>query len=247
MVRCADFYEKWKKDPNWCEKSPDTVDLIDHYLELVDELKEYGIDPIAIYKKFPEGIARVVMKITDDTTHAKVIKNIAGKIKRGDKVSQSDVNTWLGLAEKPRKIPSSSVVTPNTDDHDPTIVGKTTGGTASTKKPLTRPEPGDKNYGQYCAQPGSLPPESDAPIPAPLSEKLKEPAAKPATPYTADAIRQSAKDRINRMDQYAVAFINELSPAKQMAIEEYQRMHLEYQTMADLVVVAIDQMITSKK
>jgi hypothetical protein len=44
--------------------------------------------------------------------------------------------------------------------------------TEKSKKPLTQPEPGDPNYGKFCAQPGSLPPESNLPMQPSLAEQL---------------------------------------------------------------------------
>ena len=40
------------------------------------------------------------------------------------------------------------------------------------KRPLTQPEPGDPNHGKFCAQPGSLPPESSLPMQPSLKEQM---------------------------------------------------------------------------
>lgn len=101
-MRCADFYEKWKKDPNWCEKSPDSVREIDHYIETHSLLVEKGCDAGAVYKMFPARVVREVLKITDPATKERVLTNAAGMIKRGDKVASSDIKTWAGI-EPPRK------------------------------------------------------------------------------------------------------------------------------------------------
>jgi len=99
MVRCADFYEKWKKDPNWCEKSPKAVEQIDHYLSLVEEIADKNVDPIAIYKQFPERVAREVFKLKGDVRES-VVTNSAGMIKRGEKVSTQDIDAWMGVVPK---------------------------------------------------------------------------------------------------------------------------------------------------
>jgi hypothetical protein len=105
-MRCADFYEKWKKDPNWCEKSPEAVRQIDHYLELVAQIEVEGVELAAIYKRFPERAAREVLKIKDEELKRTVLHNAAGMIKRGEKVSKSDILVWSGIEkpspEKPR-------------------------------------------------------------------------------------------------------------------------------------------------
>jgi hypothetical protein len=125
MVRCADFYEKWKRDPNWCEKSPKAVEQIDHYLALVEEITEQGVEPIAIYKNLPEKVGREIYKLKGDPRKTIVI-NSAGKIKRGEKVSTGDVNVWLGIEPK---TPSQSDEEKRTKVPNPTPV------------PSVKPEP----------------------------------------------------------------------------------------------------------
>jgi hypothetical protein len=99
-MRCAEFYEKWKKDPNWCEKSPQAVYQIDHYLELVGELEKMGAATGAIYKFFPEGTAREVLKLKDGKVRSDILTNASGMIKRGERVTPKDLKVWLGISTK---------------------------------------------------------------------------------------------------------------------------------------------------
>lgn len=39
MVRCDEFYSKWRKAGNFCEKHPATAAAIDHYLDLLPEIE----------------------------------------------------------------------------------------------------------------------------------------------------------------------------------------------------------------
>lgn len=39
-MRCKDFYEKWKRCGNFCEKHPDTAREIDRYLDFIEEYPE---------------------------------------------------------------------------------------------------------------------------------------------------------------------------------------------------------------
>jgi len=171
MVRCADFYERWKKDPNWCQKSPDTVNQIDHYLGLVGELEMLGVETVAIYKKFPERVARDILKIKDDKIRAGVIGNAAGMIKRGDQVSTGDVKVWAGLEEKSQKLTS------NSDVRTPTMVGnrspKTEEKTEITDVP-SAPIAGDlkKKYTPPENKPAPTP-ESIPPVVSPCDNGLK--------------------------------------------------------------------------
>lgn len=96
-MRCEAFYERWKKDPNWCEKSPTSVREIDHYLETHALLVDMGCDAGAVYKMFPAGVALEVLKINSSAIKDRVLRNAAGMIKRGDKVSKGDIKTWAGI------------------------------------------------------------------------------------------------------------------------------------------------------
>ena len=64
-MRCTEFYERWKKDPNWCEKSPDTVNLISHYLALLDEMAALEIPNTTMVGLLPERSARPLFKVED--------------------------------------------------------------------------------------------------------------------------------------------------------------------------------------
>ena len=46
--------------------------------------------------------------------------------------------------------------------------------TSKNPKPLTRPRPGEPNYGKFCAQPGSLP-VTDLPMQPSLKEQMGVP------------------------------------------------------------------------
>jgi len=97
-MRCDEFYQKWKKHPNFCEKSPESVRLIDFYLSTVDEVVTQDLDESAVYVGLSERAARPLFKEKDPKVRAIVIANIAGMIKRGQKVSAADVTTWIEAA-----------------------------------------------------------------------------------------------------------------------------------------------------
>jgi len=52
MVRCEEFYEKWKRDPNWCRKCATSVWYINRYIELTEsypqlrQLSESALRPL---------------------------------------------------------------------------------------------------------------------------------------------------------------------------------------------------------
>jgi len=55
LVRCEEFYEKWKRDPNWCKKCPTAVFYIDRYIELTQRYPSL--------RKISEGAARPLLSI----------------------------------------------------------------------------------------------------------------------------------------------------------------------------------------
>lgn len=101
MVRCADFYEKWKKDPNWCEKSPAAVSRINSYLSLIDEICEReNLTPELVSINFPERAARAVMSVKDEAVKKVVINDAIDMVRRGVKVTSADVSDWIEIESR---------------------------------------------------------------------------------------------------------------------------------------------------
>ncbi|MGD0955059.1 MAG: hypothetical protein ABR985_22185 [Methanotrichaceae archaeon] len=59
MVRCSEFYDKWNKSHNFCEKDPRTAGQIDAYLDELDILTK--IASISKDPKYSEAIAHVTI------------------------------------------------------------------------------------------------------------------------------------------------------------------------------------------
>ena len=96
MVRCTEFYERWKRHPNFCEKSPAVVRRIDHYLTLVEDLESTGIDQELTFANFSEGAHRLLSEVKNNpTVYNKVLDNIAGRLKNGRQVTARDVKYWI--------------------------------------------------------------------------------------------------------------------------------------------------------
>lgn len=82
MVRCADFYAKWERDPNWCEKCRTAVIQINEYIDLVADLEEKGIDKDVTYVTLPENAARPLFGIRNDEKRAKAISHVENALTR---------------------------------------------------------------------------------------------------------------------------------------------------------------------
>jgi len=55
MVRCVEFYEKWEKAGNFCEKHPETARRIDKYLNEIIEVEEAIKEEKPHFANGPEG------------------------------------------------------------------------------------------------------------------------------------------------------------------------------------------------
>ena len=81
MVRCADFYAKWERDPNWCEKCKSAVSQINEYIGLVEELEARGIPRESTFVNLPEGSARPLFGIRDEEKREKAISTVENALK----------------------------------------------------------------------------------------------------------------------------------------------------------------------
>lgn len=88
MTRCEEFYEKWESVPNWCEKCPEAVRLINNYLDLVDELARQGVDKDTTNVGFSEGAARPLIREKDAEIKALAISEVAHMLKSQKKRSE---------------------------------------------------------------------------------------------------------------------------------------------------------------
>jgi hypothetical protein len=144
MVRCADFYKKWEKVPNWCEKTKGAVSLINSYLDLVAELSSRGIDKDIIYAKFSETAARPVFSLKNPETRVKILNYICSCLSRSEKIQAGDLKNLVSSYE-PKEKPTT---TSNSDVNEFTKVN------SQTPLPEEKPEeqPPVKEPGQVMAK-----------------------------------------------------------------------------------------------
>jgi len=93
LVRCAEFYNKWQKYGNFCEKDPNTAAQIEAYLDQILEIAEViekipgfvkeGEDPTAIAASLvSEGATRPLISEKDREIRQEAIEQIAKKSKQ---------------------------------------------------------------------------------------------------------------------------------------------------------------------
>ncbi len=83
MSRCLEFYEKWAKDPNWCEKSPEAVRLINNYMKLMDILECRGVSRETTNVGVTEGACRPLFTEKDPNIKEKAILSIKNSLETG--------------------------------------------------------------------------------------------------------------------------------------------------------------------
>ncbi len=86
MTRCKEFYDKWRRDPNWCEKCKSAVSQINSYLGFIDELESRGVPREFTLVNLPESAIRPLFTEKDPN------------IKEGAIVS---VKNWLETGKNP--------------------------------------------------------------------------------------------------------------------------------------------------
>ena len=81
-MRCEEYYEKWKKDPNWCEKCQSAVSRINNYFDLAGELESKGIPKETTFVGLSEGAARPLFTEKNPVVKAKAISHVEKLLKR---------------------------------------------------------------------------------------------------------------------------------------------------------------------
>ena len=113
MVRCEEFYERWKEDPNWCKKAKSAVNDINSHLGLVDLCeKEFGIDTASAMADFSERAARPIRREKDQNVQTRAIKKVAQRLRDGKKVTTKDAQQIIKEARlelKKEKDPVQSI------------------------------------------------------------------------------------------------------------------------------------------
>ena len=99
MTRCPEYYQKWEKDPNWCNLCASSVSQIESYIDLVNRLEEAGAPRKFTYVKLSENHSRDFrhhLKKSNDDDKKTMIKRVADVIKNPDskKVTPAQLNDF---------------------------------------------------------------------------------------------------------------------------------------------------------
>lgn len=84
MTRCEEFYEKWKRDPNWCGKCETEVWRINRYIETLDAHPSL--------RDISAGALRPILeKKLDIDTREKLLEKVENEVKQGKQMRIADI------------------------------------------------------------------------------------------------------------------------------------------------------------
>jgi hypothetical protein len=92
MVRCDEFYEKWKRCGNFCEKHPRTAEQIDEYLSFIEQLEE---DERMDFAQIPEATLRPLINEQDPVVREKAIESIKKSVESRKSLADGKFTTKL--------------------------------------------------------------------------------------------------------------------------------------------------------
>lgn len=88
MTRCDEFYQKWRQDPNWCDKCRTEVYRINKYIET--------LDAFPTLKEVSAGALRPILdKKMDTETRNKLLGEVERKVKSEGNVTSTDVQILM--------------------------------------------------------------------------------------------------------------------------------------------------------
>jgi hypothetical protein len=109
MTRCLEYYDKWEKEPNWCNLCASAVSQINSYIELVNEIENAGADRKFTMVNLPERVARPIYTIKDPKARAETVKNLVEYLKQSNskKLDALQLHNLLGIGKCRQSEPST--------------------------------------------------------------------------------------------------------------------------------------------
>lgn len=88
MTRCEEFYEKWKRDPNWCGKCRTEAYRINKYIEVTEKFP--------VLKRLSATRLRPVLdnRLRDDTK-LDLLLILTKRIEQGEQISKAEIESMV--------------------------------------------------------------------------------------------------------------------------------------------------------
>jgi hypothetical protein len=113
VTHCAEFFQKWKKEPNFCGVGRATAQKIDRYIDFVEGFsKEYKIPEEVIVYNAPMGAVSELLRYKEDVEIRKDAEKQIAKVLTEDKkaITSNYVKHIIGITPKTKPIFKSPVV-----------------------------------------------------------------------------------------------------------------------------------------
>lgn len=102
MAHCKEFFEKWKRDGNFCGVGEVQGTIIRAYLDFVHELSQnYGINEESCYKLLTSSAIAgngFLLLSKESPRRKEVVEKIVDFLKRDQKVRRLDIRKWTAIA-----------------------------------------------------------------------------------------------------------------------------------------------------
>ena len=98
MAKCVEFWQKWKREPNFCGVGTQTAKSFDLYLKLADEIsEEYGIPVEVIYRNAPQTALKPILRFAKSSKMRQTVKQaVAETIKSKHAITAKYINSVMG-------------------------------------------------------------------------------------------------------------------------------------------------------
>lgn len=125
MTHCIDFWQKWKREPNFCGLGSSTAKSFDRYIDFVEDFsKEFGISHDVLYRNVPQSAVKPILHFKKDSdVRVKATQKIAETLNGKHAVTVKFVNSVIGVPTVPSKMIEEPkvIIAPISEQHRETI------------------------------------------------------------------------------------------------------------------------------
>jgi hypothetical protein len=126
MTHCIDFWQKWKREPNFCGLGSSTAKSFDRYIDFVEDFsKEFGISHDVVYRNVPQSAVKPILHFKKDSdVRVKATQKIAETLNGKHAVTVKFVNSVIGVPTVPSKMIEEPkvIIAPMSEQHREAIV-----------------------------------------------------------------------------------------------------------------------------
>lgn len=112
MTHCVDFWEKWKREPNFCGLGTGTANSFDKYIDFVEDFsKEFGIAQDIVYRNVPQSAVKTILRFKKNSSVRRdATQKIAETLRGKNAVTVKFVSSIIGTETRPKLIEAPKVI-----------------------------------------------------------------------------------------------------------------------------------------